>query len=98
MVKAETTLAPEGILALCQRLRAHAYKAGPFAADMRLAWRLLTRLAALALVDTAHTESDPQRRRQLEQEARRAVGAMPWRPPMTTCGLCVALASVALVV
>jgi hypothetical protein len=36
---------------------------------MRLAARLLTRLAALALVDEAHCESDPAPRRQLEQEA-----------------------------
>src|SRR5947208_15859595 len=74
MAKAATTLAPEPILALAERMKAHATKMTNrrqhhTAADCRLASRYLQRLASLAIVDQAHAETDPARKRDLEAEA-----------------------------
>ena len=67
MGKANPILAPEPILALCERLRHHAHKARqPVAVDLRLAIVYLRRFASLAIADEAASEHDPDRKRKLE--------------------------------
>jgi hypothetical protein len=68
MVKAET------ILALCGRLELHCRQADQqgqedLAFDCRLALLYCQRLAALTIADKAGAEFDPDRRRQLTDEA-----------------------------
>jgi hypothetical protein len=68
MVKAET------ILALCERLKLHSQQAEQqgqedLAFDCRLALLYCQRLAALTIADKAGAEFDPDRRRQLTDEA-----------------------------
>ena len=68
MVKAET------ILALCERLELHSRQADQqgqedLAFDCRLALLYCRRLAALTIADEAGAEFDPDRRRELTEEA-----------------------------